>query len=81
MMMACLADLLLGQADQAITTCEKAAPLEPNPLVQVFLAAAYANRGDLEKANAAKARALRRPARVYGFTITRQAIFGRSPIR
>ena len=59
MMVACQAHLLLGQPDQAVATCEKAAPREPNSLVQLFLAAAYANHGDLEKAVAAKERVLR----------------------
>ena len=35
MMAACWAHLLLGQADKAIVTCERSAPLEPNWLVQL----------------------------------------------
>ena len=59
MMMACWAHLLLGQVDHAVARCEKAAPLEPNYLVQLLLAAAYADRGDLGRAVAAKERVLR----------------------
>ena len=66
MMAACWAHLLLGQADKAIVMCERSAPLEPNWLVQLFLAAAYANHGDLEQAVATKERALRM---VPGYTI------------
>jgi adenylate cyclase len=66
MMAACWAHLLLGQADKAIVMCERSAPLEPNWLVQLLLAAAYANHGDLEQAVATKERALRM---VPGYTI------------
>jgi adenylate cyclase len=66
MMAACWAHLLLGQADKAIVMCERSAPLEASWLVQLLLAAAYANHGDLEKAVATKERALRT---VPGYTI------------
>jgi adenylate cyclase len=52
---ACEAHLLLGQAEQAITTCEQARGLYNDDLiVGLFLAAAYANHGDLARAAAAK---------------------------
>jgi adenylate cyclase len=57
---ACEAHLLLGQAEQGIATCEKARGLYQDDLiVGLFLAAAYANHGDLAKAAAAKADVLR----------------------
>jgi predicted Zn-dependent protease len=60
MMLACEAHLFLGQADQAIAACERAAPLEPNRTVQLYLAAAYANQGDFSKASAAMQRAMQK---------------------
>jgi hypothetical protein len=65
--MACEANLLLGQADNAIATCEKAAGLDTDWIVQLLLVAAYANRGDLVKAVAAKERLLQT---VPGYTIS-----------
>jgi adenylate cyclase len=57
---ACEAHLLLGQPEQGIATCEKAWGLYRDDLiVGLFLAAAYANQGDLAKAAAAKAEVLR----------------------
>jgi len=55
MIVACEAHLLAGEIDQAIATCEKASA-RTNDLfaVQTTLAAAYANRGDMAKAAAAK---------------------------
>lgn len=50
----CLAHLLLGEADKAIATCERATGLNPsdyNP--HLLLGAAYANVGDLSRARAA----------------------------
>jgi tetratricopeptide (TPR) repeat protein len=48
---ACEAHLLLGQPEQAIAACERARGLTKDDLfVGLFLAAAYANRGDLAKA-------------------------------
>ncbi len=64
---ACEAHLLAGQAPQAIATCERATGLWTEWLVHAFLAAAYANNGDTEKAAAAKAEVLRT---VPGFTIS-----------
>ncbi len=66
MRMACEAHLLAGQAAEAIATCEKAASLDNDWMNNLFLAAAYANHGDMAKAAAAKADALRT---VPGYTI------------
>jgi len=63
---ACEAYLLLGKNDQAISTCERAAGTNPDWFITSFLAAAYANRGDIEKASAAKEEMLRK---VPGYTI------------
>jgi hypothetical protein len=58
--MACEAHLLLGQAEQAISTCEKARGLYRDDLIiGLFLAAAYANHSDLLRAAAARAEVLR----------------------
>jgi tetratricopeptide (TPR) repeat protein len=51
---ACEAHMLLGQNDQAIAACEKAAGIESTWFITSFLAAAYANRGDMAKAVAAR---------------------------
>jgi len=57
---ACEAHLLLGHGDITIATCEKAAALDDvDWTIQSFLAAAYANQGNLPKAVAAKDRLLR----------------------
>jgi class 3 adenylate cyclase/TolB-like protein len=56
---ACEAHLLIGEIDQAIATCEKASALTNEVFVQVMLAAAYANHGDVPKGAAAKADVLR----------------------
>jgi adenylate cyclase len=51
---ACEAHLLLGQFEQAIARCERAKGLESGDWwVDLFLAAAYANHGDMAKARAA----------------------------
>ncbi len=68
MRIACEAHLLAGHAEQAIATCEKAASLGNDPLNNLFLAAAYANHGDMPKAASAKADALRT---MPGYTIAR----------
>jgi adenylate cyclase len=68
MRMTCEAHLLAGHAEQAIATCEKAASLGNNVLNNLFLAAAYANHGDMAKAASAKADALRT---MPGYTIAR----------
>ena len=67
MRIACEANLLLGQTDNAIATCEKAAGLGTDWIVQLFLVAAYANHGDLAKAIAAKDRVLQTAP---GYTIS-----------
>ena len=67
MLVACEAHLLAGEIDQAIATCEKASARTNQSLdVLLMLTAAYANRGDMAKADAAKAEALRYSP---GFTI------------
>jgi adenylate cyclase len=63
---ACEAHLLLGQAEQTIATCEKAAGVYTDWILDLFLAAAYANHGDMAKAAVSKADALRI---VPGYTI------------
>ena len=64
---ACEAHLLLGQAEQAIAACERARGLTKDDLfIALFLAAAYANHGDLAKAAIIRADALRI---VPGYTI------------
>lgn len=61
------AQLLLGEYDQAITSCEKAKGQGSDELmVDLFLAAAYAQRGAAGKAAAARAAVLRA---VPGYTI------------
>jgi tetratricopeptide (TPR) repeat protein len=62
----CEAHLLLGQYEHAIADCEKSAGVNPDWFVTSFLAAAYANRGDMRKAIAAKDAILRV---VPGYTI------------
>ena len=62
----CEAHLLLQQWDQAIADCEKSAGINGDWIVTSFLTAAYANRGDMEKAVAAKNEILKV---VPGYTI------------
>jgi serine/threonine protein kinase len=62
----CEAHLLLGRYEQAIADCEKSAGVNFDWFVTSFLAAAYANRGDMRKAIAAKDAILRV---VPGYTI------------
>ena len=64
---ACEAYMLLGRNDDAVASCEKAAGTNSDWFVTSFLAAAYANRGDVDKAVAAKNEMLRT---VPGYTIT-----------
>jgi adenylate cyclase len=50
----CQAQLLLGVADKAVATCERASGLDPNDFMpHAFLAAAHANKGDIKQAQAA----------------------------
>ena len=64
---ACEAHLLLGHSDDAVTTCEKAAGLGTDWTVQLFLAAAYANQGDMAGAARASAQVLKT---VPGYTVS-----------
>jgi serine/threonine protein kinase/tetratricopeptide (TPR) repeat protein/TolB-like protein len=63
---ACEAQMLLGRNDDAVATCEKAAGTNSDWFVTSFLVAVYANRGDMDKAIAAKNEILRT---VPGYTI------------
>jgi tetratricopeptide (TPR) repeat protein len=63
----CEAHLLLGQIEQAIAACERARGLTKDDLfIALFLAAAYANHGDMAKAAAIREDVLRI---VPGYTI------------
>jgi len=55
----CSAHLNLGQYDEAIAVCEKALALQENWLKYLFLVGALAQKGDMAKAQVAKARLLR----------------------
>ena len=63
---ACEAHLLLGQPDKAIDECERASGLKTDMFLHSFLAAAYANAGDLPQARQALKAML---ASVPGYTI------------
>ena len=63
---ACEAHLFAGQPEQAIAACERASGRENFWVIHLVLAAAYANHGEMAKAAAAKAEALRT---VPGLTI------------
>ena len=63
---ACEAHLLLGQPDKAIDECERASGLQTDMFLHSFLAAAYANAGDLPQARQALKAML---ASVPGYTI------------
>ena len=58
--LACRAYLALGRYDEAIASCERSASKAEHWLVHIYLAAAYAQKGDTAKAVAAKNRALTR---------------------
>jgi tetratricopeptide (TPR) repeat protein len=66
MRFACEADLLLGRFDDAVSACEKAGGTNSDWFITSYLAAAYANRGDVGKATVAKDAILRT---VPGYTI------------
>ena len=53
MRFACEAYLLLGRFDDAVSACEKAGGTNSDWFITSYLAAAYANRGDIDKARAA----------------------------
>ena len=55
----CSAHLNLGQHDEAITVREKALVLEENWLKYLFLLGALAQKGDMAKAEVAKAQLLK----------------------
>jgi adenylate cyclase len=55
----CRLHLGLGRYDDAISDCERSAALDPFWLTHVWLAAAYGQRGYLDKAAAAKVQVLR----------------------
>jgi len=55
----CSAHLNLGQLDEAIAACEKALALEENWLKYLFLLGALAQKGDMAKAELAKAQLLK----------------------
>jgi len=57
--MACEAHLLAGHAAEAVAMCERAAGLTHAWIIPAFLAAAYANHGELGKAREAKDEVLR----------------------
>ncbi len=59
MRFACEADLLLGRFDDAVAACEKAGGTNSDWFIASYLAAAYANRGELDKARVAKDAILR----------------------
>jgi adenylate cyclase len=59
MRFACEADLLLGQFGDAVSACEKAGGTNSDWFIASYLAAAYANLGELDKARAAKDAILR----------------------
>jgi len=66
---ACEAHLLLGQYEQAIARCERAKGLVSEDWwIDLFLAAAYANHGDMAQAREAKDEVLRL---VPGYSMTR----------
>jgi serine/threonine protein kinase/TolB-like protein len=66
MRFACEAYLLLAQFERAVSACEKAGGTNSDWFITSYLAAAYANRGDTDKATAAKNEILRT---VPGYTI------------
>ena len=61
---ACRAYLALGRYDEAVVSCERAASVDGHWALQTFLAVAYAQKGDAEKAAAARSRALMRKPEV-----------------
>jgi adenylate cyclase len=69
--------IYLGRYADAVVACEKAAALENGWFNQFYLAAAYANAGDLAKATIARDALLRQQP---GFTIQRyREMFRSSP--
>ena len=72
----CYAYLLLGQADRAIQACEKSNGYNDFWATHAFLVAAFANKGDMERAVSA-ARALQQGA--PGYTIARAKRYSEVP--
>jgi tetratricopeptide (TPR) repeat protein len=66
MRFACEAYLQLGRFDSAVSSCEKAAGTNTDWFITSYLTAAYANRGDMANAKAARDALLRT---VPGYTI------------
>jgi tetratricopeptide (TPR) repeat protein len=56
----CVANLRLARYDDAIAVCEKGRTLDDHWLFHLDLTAAYAQKGELVKASAAKAELLKR---------------------
>jgi adenylate cyclase len=76
----CAAHLSLGHYDDAIADCEKYLALEDDWYPHVFLIGAYAQKGDMAKAAAEKAEALKRDrdlsiARLKGLRLWRNPVF------
>jgi adenylate cyclase len=64
----CRAHLALGRYDDAIKVCERAAALQDTWSIYLYLAAAYAQQGEMSKASTAKAQLLKLQP---GYTIAR----------
>jgi adenylate cyclase len=76
----CAAHLSLGHYDDAIADCEKDLALEDDWYPHVFLVGAYAQKGDMAKAAAEKAEALKRDrdlsiARLKALRLWRNPVF------
>jgi adenylate cyclase len=71
----CRAHLVLGHYDEAISSCERAAPLENYWITYMFLTAAYAAKDQMAKASSAKSQLLKFQP---GFTIARFKTMGLS---
>jgi adenylate cyclase len=77
--MACEAHLLAGQSAEAVTMCQRAAGLTHAWIIPAFLAAAYANHGDLEKAREAKDEVLRQQPG-YSIAVLKSKRYSAHPI-
>jgi len=67
-LLTCKSYLYLGRYEDAVTACEKSAGLNNSWIDQVYLTAAYAQKGDLNKAKIAKDELLKLQP---GYTIDR----------
>ncbi len=63
----CSAYIELGSYQDAVTSCERSASREEEWIVQVYLAVAYAQLGDMQRADAARQRAMQRRAVSVGW--------------